>query len=266
MLRFPGNTRRKPRTPQLLTSEWINVGLHAAWFFVEGQGGFRNLVDRLLLADADGAIGNTMTDRGIAASNSGDSGTRALRVTTARPLSGSFALSLWARPNSSHGVRDTAFQLSDTDDLWIETNSGTATTMQVRINTTGSSVSISIVNGWTPGVWSHVIASWDDTKEILTVYFNGRYADAASSAAPFQHSAAQELVVFNRAVGNRGFQGEIEQFRIWNRALTATEAGRLYSEPWVGVVQPIGIPAYVAVGGGGGAINPPIHLFTGMAA
>jgi hypothetical protein len=90
--------------------------------------------------------------------------------------------------------------------------------------------------GWRRRAWNHLAASWDRVRGKVVLYCNGRPAAILSSgwrsgAVP-QSAAAARLVVGSlgngKPDGEHGLDGELDEVRLFTRALSADEIGALY--------------------------------------
>ena len=72
----------------------------------------------------------------------------------------------------------------------------------------------------TPGVWHHIAGTYDGNEVVL--YVDGlEVASAPRSGQIATNNSALNLG--NRANADRAFDGSIDEVRIWDRALTASE-------------------------------------------
>lgn len=88
----------------------------------------------------------------------------------------------------------------------------------------GSDTSAGVV---TPGVWQHIACVWDGTNRII--YKNGVAVDTVAGTPTFSSSGGNvSLGRRNEAGGGLYFNGKIDEVRMYNRALTASEIKQLY--------------------------------------
>lgn len=71
--------------------------------------------------------------------------------------------------------------------------------------------------------WQHVAFTWDDRSKTIILYLNGN-----PSSSPKQFTGPLEMPSQSLAIGKNerrgyGFHGEIDEVRIWNRALSEAE-------------------------------------------
>ena len=85
-----------------------------------------------------------------------------------------------------------------------------------------------------PDVWSHVATTYDGTTQRLFV--NGVEVASRAQAGPLKKSS-NPLRIGGNNIWGEYFQGLIDEVRVYNRALTATEIQADMSIPVVAGVQ-----------------------------
>ena len=105
----------------------------------------------------------------------------------------------------------------------------------------------------TEGVWTHVAATYNSTGGIITLYVNG-VADATVGNGIAAPSASGATLQIGEAQGAQFFHGNIDEVRIYNRALLDTEIPVLQNgqEPASGLVA-AGQPGQIHL-----TWNPPV--------
>jgi len=78
--------------------------------------------------------------------------------------------------------------------------------------------------------WAHVVFSYDQWSHKVLYYLNGRLEGALDWSEFFNGSASQPLYVGGYGSLPYGFLGAMDRVRVHGRAVTTTEARRLYSE------------------------------------
>lgn len=77
------------------------------------------------------------------------------------------------------------------------------------------------------GIWNHVAAVYQPSSALAKLYINGNEVTLTNNGAqPVTTSLAASSTSFalgSRGNGNYPFKGELDDFRIWNRALTQNE-------------------------------------------
>ena len=91
---------------------------------------------------------------------------------------------------------------------------------------------IRINTGAVYGDWVHLVANY--TPSATGINVNGAFVNSFASSGAFA-SYANDIRIGDQVAGNRNFNGLLQNIRIWNRDLSATEVSRLYSEPWAGL-------------------------------
>jgi CubicO group peptidase (beta-lactamase class C family) len=72
----------------------------------------------------------------------------------------------------------------------------------------------------TPGAWQHVAATYDGNAFVL--YINGSVVASTARSGKIARNS-KPLYLGNRDKGDRPFHGGMDEVRIWNRALSASE-------------------------------------------
>lgn len=79
-----------------------------------------------------------------------------------------------------------------------------------------------------PNVWYHVVFRYDKDLGEQSIYINGELKNKRTGAAAFQ---GEGTVYLGRSRGGYGFEGWIDDVRIFRRALTLDEIRALHSKP-----------------------------------
>jgi len=131
-------------------------------------------------------------------------------------------------------------------------NGSTATTGVLKVHAFNKSASTSGNDAWLGGytvtnpwnVWVNILVTYDDNASTFVVYYDGAQAgtNTAAGFAPLDWSAANQMVFgtlqfqttpsltsATTAQGWAGYlTGALDQVRIYNKVLSATEASALY--------------------------------------
>lgn len=100
---------------------------------------------------------------------------------------------------------------------------------QFGIITTGDNASIQDISGWSPNVWSHLVGTYDGV-DTASFYVDGSLI-GSDTGNYTDFSNAQALILGKLAVGiGTIFNGSIDEVKIWNRSLSATEIQNLYEQ------------------------------------
>lgn len=86
-------------------------------------------------------------------------------------------------------------------------------------------------------VWMHVACSFDPVEKHLTIYYNGVASETVNvtlTNTDFRHGDYQPIGIGNRGGGGayrttNGFDGKMDDFALWGRALSAMEILDLYN-------------------------------------
>lgn len=138
-----------------------------------------------------------------------------------------FSITLWAKVTGSQGSFRSPISSRDSGLGFIIY----ATNANIWSLWTGSGGGYPTTNG--PAVvldqWTFISATYDGTTQVL--YIDG--AQSNTSANPYIKNTARELRIGagnNEAGATYFFHGELDDIRIYNRALTATEVSTIYQQ------------------------------------
>lgn len=117
---------------------------------------------------------------------------------------------------STVGVRDYVFRVS------------TAGNLDFIISTNGTDTTTVSTNGIVTGRWFFVAAGYDASTDKLFISSNdGGRIEASAPSGPFDSAA--DFGLGSRWPGPSYFNGLLDEFGIWNRALTTNEVLELYN-------------------------------------
>ena len=149
--------------------------------------------------------------------------------------SGGFTLSAWAKTSSSAIMRIfSKWQAPGTNQKWLLFNNG-----QIEFGITNSSGGITSTNTYNDGQWHLFTAVADGTDMYL--YVDGVQTDTDTHDNTFDTNALAWRIGA-RNDGAEYFNGEIDDARIYNRALSATEVADLYATTGGGATPVTGCP------------------------
>lgn len=128
----------------------------------------------------------------------------------------------------------------------------------IRIEVGGSGMAASTaVND---GMWHHVAVTYDPTlsSDMFKLYIDGSQAAAGNLNTPVNTSSVTPVLIGCRNDSINYFPGDIDEVRIWDRALTATEISANKSAELCGT--PSGLKAYYkfnqgTAGGANASVN-----------
>jgi hypothetical protein len=80
----------------------------------------------------------------------------------------------------------------------------------------------------TPGQWTHIVATFDSSSKVR-IYLDGKKAAETASTTAFDKSTAKLFIGRPANVdGSHGFAGMIDEFMLFDRALSEEEVRQLY--------------------------------------
>lgn len=112
---------------------------------------------------------------------------------------------------------------------------GTNTLSELRMCiSTGAALTCQTYNvgSLTIGAWYNFVVTWDTTANSLIFYVNGSNVSSLTNTNPAQNSATPLYVggcTFGCA-SNQNWDGQLDDARVYNRALSATEIANLYKQ------------------------------------
>lgn len=169
----------------------------------------------------------------------------------------SFTISTWVnmpQNTGATGIVSVAHSLNfwGNFDIFFD-NGGSATTGVLKVHVFNNSGSTSGADAWEGGytvqnpwnVWTHIAVTYDDTKGMVTVYYDGASVgtNTPTGFVPLDWSKATQMVFgtlqfqttpsLTSATTSQGWasyvNGTIDQVRAYNKVLSATEVSALYN-------------------------------------
>lgn len=170
----------------------------------------------------------------------------------------SFTVSLWINTQKHDGGAQMVFMLPRTDDFWgnmfllIEGNNGPTDSMLIKFHFAGQWVEFLGVNRLPNmyGAWHHLVFTYDETTSKFAAYLDGvarnlpaSMTDRKNGANPlgkaiFKNPSKFIFGGFQQHLGSPwgapdtwmlNYTGLLDQFRIYNKALTPAEVSALYA-------------------------------------
>ncbi len=173
-----------------------------------------------------GKLGQALSFNGT--SDYVDMGSNSLNITNA------MTISVWAKMNSTdNGGRLVTKHGISPDYGWILTGDRVDGNIFFRFSGTGSDWSyggVTSSNSFPIDRWCHVVALYDGS--FLRVYIDGvedTTADFPYAASANIHESSEGLQIGHDSPSGYYFAGSIDDVRIYNRALSATEVMNLYN-------------------------------------
>jgi len=97
------------------------------------------------------------------------------------------------------------------------------------INVGGSVDSISAPNTVQPGRWTHISGTFDNTTRNLSIYVDGNLSNSAINANNLVYGTPGAGKTAAVTLASDPFDGELDDIRIYSRALEAWEVAQIYS-------------------------------------
>lgn len=222
-----------PPTLALKSGESINVGLVGWWALTDGSG---SAAKDISTGGNDGTASGTVNwlsgDKGNAADFASVTGYFDTGVgTSTLGISGGStgSVSAWVNYTSGGSITQNVF-----GDLG---SGGLAPNFGMYIGP-----SISFVDVWrneanarftsvTFSGWMHFVAVYDTSNIYL--YINGSLHGTIASSGSINASTGN-CMIGNQPANNRNLEGQEQNVRVWNVALTAQQVSDIYTTPWLG--------------------------------
>ncbi|QQR78684.1 MAG: VCBS repeat-containing protein [Candidatus Moraniibacteriota bacterium] len=156
-----------------------------------------------------------------------------LGASSALQLPGSFTLSAWVYPTTFSGDRDIITRVSAvSSEYHLQT---TGTQIQVGFSSGGSWYYQNASTASMPlNAWSHVVSVFDDANNTFTMYINGVLQGTQSVAASPAPSTNETHIGMGWT--GQSWSGKIDDVRVYNRALIASEIATDMNTPVGGPV------------------------------
>ncbi len=194
-------------------------GLVAAWGFNEGAG--TGAVDLSGLANVGAINGAAWTGQGKFGGGMAFNGsTSEVDVPDAPSLDLAAAMTVeaWVKPAAA-SPSWTAIVHKNTDRYYLMASSDTNGLPAIGATFTSGNLNVFGTQTLPVGVWSHLAGTYDGTR--LRLYLNGTQVATTPRTVPLTTSS-QPLTIGADVYGEF-FQGTLDEIRIYNRALSATE-------------------------------------------
>ena len=179
------------------------------------------------------------TDKGTAADFNGTSGTYIRGGTSLLASPSAITVSAWAKldtynSSTGHGIVSRWGSGSSGNQFllyypafsngprFFVTNSSTNYIAQSSTSSTGFT-----------GRYVHFVGTWDGTD--VKLYIDGTEDATTTGPASVNSGNSDYIEIGNYVVNSFCMDGQIQNVRVYDRALTATEVSRLYTEPWAGL-------------------------------
>ncbi len=147
------------------------------------------------------------------------------KITMASDGTSPFAISVWIKPNATVSL-DTIYygEEAASDNVWLRISTGIPDTIQFNIRDAGG-ITRTTTHDRTSTNWIHIVAEFNGTANNL--YINGTRVDTFAMT-DYSISALEFIGSFNLA-GLFGFNGSMDEMKLFNSSLNLTEVSNLYN-------------------------------------
>jgi len=87
--------------------------------------------------------------------------------------------------------------------------------------------------------WNHLVLTWNDTTNMTYLYINGVQVGSNNSLIIGSIGSHASILNYPSAVASYGWDGEVNDFLVYNKALTPTEVQLLHISPYAMLEQPV---------------------------
>ncbi len=167
----------------------------------------------------------------------------------------SFSVSGWIFPHTSgEGAKGRIIEKADADtptNGWTLSTGGAAGSYRIEFEVDYDGTNLkrsSGNNSITPNAWQHIVFTWDGSSSAsgAKIYINGveaSYGTTQNAIGSRVSDAVQSLKIGNSLATTRTFDGIIDELRIYNRVLTASEIQELFLDVGGTIPGPSPAPA-----------------------
>lgn len=219
-----GNTTTSNPVTVNVQNTGTGGGLVGAWSFNEGAG--------TTVGDASGfgnigsifqATWHTSGKYGKALSFDGSNDYVSVADSNSLDLTNKMTIEAWVRPTASSGWRTVMMKENSNEMAYgmYARESSNRPSGWLRINpTSGSSFSAGATPGLTLNAWTHMATTYDGTT--LRLFING-VQRASRATTGSMYTTSGPLKFGGNAIWGEYFAGQLDEIRIYNRALSSTE-------------------------------------------
>ena len=215
-----------PASPATYTATYAEVpvvpGLVAAYSFDEASGA--TIFDSSANGNhgtISGATRNTSGQYGAALDFDGSNDSVTVPDSSSLDLTSGMTVEAWVRPLTTSGWRTVVLKERPGDvvyALYSSNNDNGRPSGRARVN--GSNVLVNGTSRLTTSVWTHLAATFDGSN--LRLYVNGALVGTRSASGTILTTTNPLRIGGSSALG-RWFRGRIDEVRVYNRALSASE-------------------------------------------
>lgn len=220
-----GNTTTTNAVTVTVSNSGTGLGLVAAYNFNEGAGtAINDLSGNGNLGNIFQATWYTTGKYGKALAFDGSNDYVSVADSSSLDLTNRMTLEAWVRPTANSGWRTVMLKENGNElayGLYARENTNRASGW-LRINPSSSSQSVatSTQNALPLNAWSHLALTYDGS--VMRIYVNG-VQRATKNMSGNMFTSSGPLKFGGNAIWSEYFAGQLDEIRIYNRALTASE-------------------------------------------
>jgi hypothetical protein len=137
-----------------------------------------------------------------------------------------FSISAWAKTSLDDGTA--IFFRGDADQYeYLLYNTGGDSSIRVYVTDSSGSSYYAKTSAATDGNWHHFVGTWDGTE--LKIFMDGSLQESVEVGDITLYSSSGNVNIGYYSTGNDYFEGNIDEVRIYNRALSTPEIKALYN-------------------------------------
>jgi hypothetical protein len=143
-----------------------------------------------------------------------------------------FTISAWIKPATlSNWQRVFDFGTGTTAYMFLTTDNGTAPRFAITTAGNGSEQQLNATNALTTGTWQHIAVTLSGTTGTLYVGGTSVATNASMTLNPSSLGSTNlNYIGESQWSGDPYFNGQIDDFRVYNRALSAAEISALAAQ------------------------------------
>jgi hypothetical protein len=231
---FDLSNRQSTDTITVTFNAPANFGLVAAYSFNEGTGA--NVADASgnnNLGTVNDGSWTTSGRSGSALVFNGTSTRVFVNSSTSLNLTAGMTLMAWVQPNNANQSGNRTIIRRESNGYWLYAGrsgfNGTLRPGGGVILGTSTQETVSTSTQMPNNTWRHVAITYDGTEVVL--YVNGAEVDSEAATGTINSSGNNPLWIGGNSPAGEYFQGVIDEVRVYNRALSATEVNTIRDVP-----------------------------------
>jgi hypothetical protein len=234
-------SRFKPPLPRIDLGNPLSRGLVGAWPFYERAGTtVRDVGPYRNNGTAAASPTWAMQDYGPHLLLNGSTQYVDAGNPTALQITGDISVAVWVRFTSTaaNGTLAAKDHSSGGRAWTLDYNTGSGGIVRFYLGGSGTDL-VSTSAGVNTTGWHLVIGTWRASDKLLAIYVDGLLRSSLTTTQTSIPTATANVYFGARQfTGSQNFlNGRIGDVKIWNRPITASEAHKLYTDPW-GLYQP----------------------------